>query len=117
MAVEVIAQPRAAFDRWLAQQARPATSSTSRGAQVFQRESCSGCHAIRGTDAHGDAGPDLTHFASRSTIAALTVTNTPAHARGWIEHPQEVKPGNEMPDLELPDADWDALAAYLETLR
>jgi cytochrome c oxidase subunit 2 len=117
MAVEVIAQPRAAFDRWLAQQARPATSSTSRGAQVFQRESCSGCHAIRGTDAHGDAGPDLTHFASRSTIAALTVTNTPAHAREWIEHPQEVKPGNEMPDLELPDADWDALAAYLETLR
>jgi cytochrome c oxidase subunit 2 len=117
MAVEVVAQPRAAFDRWLARERTPAAGQgNARGAQLFQ-QSCSGCHAIRGTSAQGDVGPDLTHFASRSTIAALTLSNTRAHVREWIEHPQEVKPGNLMPDLRLSDADWDALTAYLETLR
>jgi cytochrome c oxidase subunit II len=117
MAVEVVAQPRAQFDAWLAAQRRPASAGASRGARIFQQQACSGCHAIRGTPAHGDVGPDLTHFASRSTIAALTEPNTRANVRYWIEHPQEVKPGSKMPDLELSDADWNALTAYLETLR
>ncbi len=117
MAVEVIAQPRAAFDAWLAAQKKPASPSRSRGAQLFQQQACSGCHTIRGTSAHGDVGPDLTHFASRSTIAALTEPNTPENVRYWIEHPQEVKPGNKMPDLQLTNANWDALTSYLETLR
>ncbi len=117
MAVEVVAQPPAAFRRWLAHQEQPARPSASVGARIFQHEACSGCHTIAGTAAHGDVGPDLTHFASRSTIAALTLPNTPANVREWIEHPQEVKPGNEMPDLHLSDADFSALTAYLETLR
>jgi cytochrome c oxidase subunit 2 len=117
MAVEVIAQPRAAFTAWLAAQAKPAVPTRSRGAVLFQQQACSGCHTIAGTPAHGNVGPDLTHFASRSTIAALTEPNTPANVRNWIQHPQQVKPGNKMPDLELPNADWDALAAYMETLR
>lgn len=117
MAVEVVAQPRAQFERWLAAQEKPAAPSGSAGARLFQQEACSGCHTIRGTPAHGDVGPDLTHLASRSTIAALTEPNTPANLRYWIEHPQQVKPGNKMPDLQLPDSAWNALAAYLETLR
>jgi cytochrome c oxidase subunit 2 len=84
---------------------------------LFQREACSGCHTIRGTSANGDVGPDLTHFATRSTIAALTVPNNRADVRQWIEHPQELKPGNKMPDLELSNADFAALASYVETLR
>jgi cytochrome c oxidase subunit 2 len=117
MAVEVVAQPRTQFDAWLAAQEKPAAASGSRGAQIFRQQACSGCHTIRGTSAHGSVGPDLTHFASRSTIAALTEPNTPANVRSWIEFPQRVKPGNQMPDLALPKADWNALAAYLETLR
>jgi cytochrome c oxidase subunit 2 len=117
MAIEVIAQPRSAFDRWLAGQERPARSSSGQGAQLFARVGCGSCHAIRGTDAHGDVGPDLTHVSSRTTIAALTLTNTRAHLRDWIEHPQEIKPGNKMPDLPLPDAQWNALTEYLEGLR
>jgi cytochrome c oxidase subunit 2 len=117
MAVEVIAQRRAAFAAWLAAQEKAAASSTSAGAHVFQTQACSGCHTIRGTPARGDVGPDLTHLESRSTIAALTEPNTPANLRHWIEYPQEVKPGSKMPDLDLPDADWNALAAYLETLH
>jgi cytochrome c oxidase subunit 2 len=117
MAVEVIAQTRAAYDAWLAHQEQPAAASSLPGAQIFQQQACSGCHQIRGTPAHGDVGPDLTHFASRSTIAALTVPNTPANLLQWIEHPQQVKPGNLMPDLALPSVDWTALERYLETLR
>jgi cytochrome c oxidase subunit II len=117
MAVEVVAQTRGDYEAWLHHQEQPAKASSSRGAQLFQQQACSGCHQIRGTPAHGDVGPDLTHFASRSTIAALTIPNTPANVRYWIQHPQEVKPGNKMPDLQLSNADWNALAAYLETLR
>ena len=117
MAVEVIAQPRSAYDAWLRAQEKPAKPSSLPGAKLFQQQACSGCHTIRGTPAHGDVGPDLTHFASRSTIASLTIPDTPAEVRTWIAHPQQVKPGNLMPDLELSNADWNELARYLETLR
>ncbi len=117
MAVEVVAQPRAAFTAWLAAQEKPAAPSALPGARVFRQQACSGCHTIRGTPAHGTVGPDLTHLESRSTIAALTEQNTPSNLREWIEHPQEVKPGSKMPDLLLPAADWRELATYLETLR
>jgi cytochrome c oxidase subunit 2 len=112
MAVEVIAEPKAVFEAWLARNARPATRSNALFAQ-----NCSGCHEIRGTTAHADVGPDLTHFASRRTIAAVTLPNTPQNLREWLRDPQHVKPGNRMPNLELSDADWTALQRYLESLR
>jgi cytochrome c oxidase subunit 2 len=112
MAVEVVAEPKAAFDAWLARNAQPA----ARGNELFARN-CSGCHEIRGTTAHADVGPDLTHFASRRTIAAVTLPNTPQNLREWLRNPQHVKPGNRMPNLELSDADWSALQRYLESLR
>jgi cytochrome c oxidase subunit 2 len=112
MAVEVVAQPKAAFDAWLARNARPA----AHGNALFA-ENCSGCHEIRGTTAHATVGPDLTHFASRRTIAAVTMPNTPENLRDWLRDPQHAKPGNLMPKLELGDTDWDALQRYLESLR
>jgi cytochrome c oxidase subunit 2 len=114
MAVLVIAQPRAAFDRWLAANAEDATAPPP---AAFARGSCDDCHAIRGTDAHGDVGPDLTHVASRTTLAAATIPNTPAELERWIRDPQHVKPGAIMPNLHLSDADWRALTTYLGTLR
>jgi cytochrome c oxidase subunit 2 len=112
MSVEVVAEPKAAFDAWLARNARPA----ARGSTVFA-ENCSGCHQVRGTSAHADVGPDLTHFASRRTIAALTLPNTPGNLREWLRDPQHVKPGNRMPNLELSESDWIALQRYVESLR
>jgi cytochrome c oxidase subunit 2 len=114
MAVLVIAQPRAAFDRWLAAEARDATRQPP---DAFARGSCADCHAVRGSSAHGDVGPDLTHVASRTTLAALTIPNTPENLARWIREPQHVKPGAKMPDLHLSDADWRALTTYLRTLR
>src|SRR6185437_6333661 len=111
MAVLVVAQPRAAFERWLAHEEQPAT--TARGAQLFARNACADCHEIRGTDAHGAVGPDLTHVASRLTLAAGVLENTPQNLSKWLRDPQHVKPGNRMPDLHLDAAAWRALEAYL----
>jgi cytochrome c oxidase subunit II len=62
-------------------------------------------------------GPDLTHLASRRTLAAGTMPNNAGTLAGWIEGAQELKPGNQMPDQNLPAAQVADLVAYLETLR
>jgi cytochrome c oxidase subunit II len=117
MAVVVIAQPRAAYDRWLAQNAKPAPSSAAHGRRLFFSQACADCHQIRGTDAHGRVGPDLTHVAGRATLAAGEIPNTPSRLLDWLKDPQHVKPGNKMPNLAMSDADWRSLRDYLETLR
>jgi cytochrome c oxidase subunit 2 len=117
----VIAQPAAEFERWAVQQARPVTEPAgeeeARGRQVFERESCAGCHTMKGTSATGRVGPDLTHFGSRRTIGAATVDNTPANLTQWISDSQTIKPGNLMPPLYLSGPDLKALIAYLESQR
>jgi cytochrome c oxidase subunit 2 len=72
---------------------------------------------IRGTSAAGHIGPDLTHVGSRSTLAALAIPNKPAQLLEWIRDPQRIKPGNRMPALGLTDAQYRAIAAYLEGLK
>ena len=75
------------------------------------------CHTIAGTPAGSRVGPDLTHLASRRTIAAGTLANTRGNLAGWIADPQAFKPGVKMPSNALSSADLQALLAYLETLR
>ena len=116
MAMVVFADPPARFRAWLAREQRPAAATTGAGARVFQ-SACSSCHAIRGTGAAGFVGPDLTHFASRTSIAAYTIPNTRERLAQWIAHPQQVKPGNQMPDLQLSDRQVNELVAYLEELK
>jgi cytochrome c oxidase subunit II len=84
---------------------------------VFAQRSCAMCHTIRGTTAGARLGPDLTHFATRSTIAAGTMPNTPVDLARWITDPQHLKPGARMPATGLSTADMQALVAYLEILR
>ena len=62
-------------------------------------------------------GPDLTHFASRMTIAAGTLPNTRGNLAGWIVDSQSIKPGNKMPPNPINSDDLNALLAYLETLK
>jgi len=121
MAVLVIAEPRARFRAWLANQEKPArppaTGEERLGLRLFQTQACAGCHTIRGTTARGTIGPDLTHLASRGTLAALTLPNTPAALRSWITDPDHAKPGVKMPALPLTGSQLDALTAYLGSLR
>jgi cytochrome c oxidase subunit 2 len=116
MEMIVIAQPRAQFDAWLHTMAAPAQAATGPGAQVFM-SACASCHQIRGTDARGQVGPDLTHVAGRTTLAAGTIPNDRTHLAEWLRDPQHVKPGNKMPQIRLSDADRAALVAYLERLK
>jgi cytochrome c oxidase subunit 2 len=113
MGFYVFAEPRAQFERWLAREAKPASRAPS---ALFDAK-CSSCHAIRGTSATSRVGPDLTHVGSRASLAALAIPNTPEHMRQWLAETQHVKPGAQMPDLNLTAAQVAQLTRYLESLK
>ena len=121
MAFVVIAEPPDDFERWIQAQRKTANQPQSpveqRGLQLVQQRACVMCHTIRGTAAGGRIAPDLTHFATRSTIAAGTLPRTREHLHQWITNPQAIKPGSRMPTLSLAPQDRDAIVAYLEQLR
>ena len=121
MALVVVAEPPADFERWLTGNRAPApapvTPEQQRGKDVFERGPCAMCHNITGTLAGGRTAPDLTHIASRSTIGAGSVPNTRGYLAGWIADPQHIKPGNRMPSVGLNDEELQAVLAYLETLK
>jgi cytochrome c oxidase subunit II len=118
MRIAVVAEPLASFRKWLANMAMPAsapaTAQQRAGASLFTARGCGGCHQLRGTDATGTVGPDLTHLAARSTVAALTIPNDARALAAWIKDPQAIKPGNHMPSLGLSDAEVSALVDFLE---
>ena len=118
MALEVVAMEPAAFEAWMAAQTARAPLSFSRGAAVFEGAGCGACHAVRGTTANGNVGPDLTHFASRRTLGAGILPNDSATLRRWITDADALKPGVRMPEYtSLPPEDREELALYLESLR
>jgi cytochrome c oxidase subunit 2 len=121
MAMYVFAQPPAQYQAWLAEMASPARGETlaraQAGQQLFMSRQCSSCHRIAGTQAQGTVGPDLTHLATRSTLAAGTIPNTPAQLAAWISNPQAIKPGDRMPDLGLSRTEVNELVAFLDGLR
>jgi cytochrome c oxidase subunit 2 len=121
MAVAVVAEPPAQFRAWLANMAKTAPAAAGgaveRGRTVFLSGPCASCHRIRGTLARGDVGPDLTHLATRATLAALTVPNRSDYLGGWIRDPQALKPGANMPAVPLTSRQLHDLVAFLESLH
>jgi cytochrome c oxidase subunit 2 len=124
MRLRVTTDSEGAFRAWIAAQqqpaAAPATDTAAAGAALFKRLTCVNCHAIRGTPRGPDTlpvGPDLTHLASRPTLAAERLTNSPENLRLWLAHPDVVKPASHMPNLHLASQELDRLVAYLETLK
>ena len=124
MAFLVIAEPPDQFAKWIHHQRQPSPPSDAsaggdvrRGHDVFMRGPCVTCHTIRGTDAGARVGPELTHVASRKTLAAGTVPNTREQLARWVVDAQSIKPGTRMPTIPLADADGRALVAYLSSLQ
>jgi len=101
----------------LASATPPSDSSAVHGHDVFVQRSCIMCHTIAGTPAGSSVGPDLTHIATRPSIAAATLPNTRQNLARWILNPQLIKPGVKMPASPLSSADLNALLDYLETLK
>lgn len=121
MKMRLIAHEPAEFERWLAHEAGPAVESADSavlaGKQLVTAGTCAGCHTIQGTTAQfGRTGPDLTHIASRSTIAGGILDNNAANLHAWIDNPPLVKPGSLMPDLGHTPQEIDYIVAYLQTL-
>jgi len=121
MSLLVIAESPEKFNAWIEDQrkpgAAPATPEQMRGQQVFLNGPCVLCHTIGGTQALATVGPDLTHLASRHTIAAGTLINTRGNLAGWITDAQRIKPGNRMPPVNVPSEDLQPLLTYLESLQ
>ncbi|HEY6452815.1 MAG TPA: cytochrome c oxidase subunit II [Steroidobacteraceae bacterium] len=120
MALEVVAEPEADFERWRAQQLQPAPApqspAQSRGLELVQYR-CGLCHRIGGTQAGAISAPDLTHVMGRRMLAAGTLLNNPGNLSGWIEDPQQIKPGSLMPRQYLSAQQLADVRAYLELLK
>ena len=153
MLFRTIALPEAEYQEWVAQQKMDTVGDdgmplhipagmdadlVKTGAQLF-RTNCATCHMLDSAMMNMGA-PNLSHFASRSSIAAGWFENDWEDGEGnaelfhWIKAPDEVKPGNfmwkgflstdgttvQMPGLDqvsLSDEDVHALVAYLSTLK
>ena len=120
MAMYVVADLPRDYLAWEQGQLReaqvPAAGPGARGENVFLAR-CAACHTVRGTEAGGTLGPDLTHLMSRKTIGAGLLPNTRGDLTAWVANAQALKPGARMPTLELNPEELSAVVAYLETLQ
>jgi cytochrome c oxidase subunit 2 len=121
------------FDAWVAAQKADAVESLSAEAELGREifltatSQCIACHTVRGTTAGGVVGPDLTHVASRATVAAGVLDNDFDSLVTWIANPARQKPGIDpsrdparfMPAFEdkLTEEQIEAIAAYLLELE
>lgn len=121
MALVVKVESKDDFLRWVAQQRRPAFAPATplelAGYRYVTTHECSSCHTISGTPANGQVGPDLTHLASRRTIAAGALPMNSGNLYGWVADPQSQKPGNKMPTIGLAPDELHAVVAYLQRLK
>jgi cytochrome c oxidase subunit 2 len=119
MLLRVYVDTPAQFAAWVKDQQQPGIQDpqVAAGRQVFETHACTNCHAIAGTAATGRFGPDLTHLASRDTIASGSVPNTPENLHEWIKDPDHFKEGALMPAMQLNDSEIDQLVAYLDSLH
>jgi cytochrome c oxidase subunit 2 len=121
MRILVVAQSEQEFGAWehqtLERAPVPSADDAARGAKLFTQMTCVKCHAIAGNGEGGQAGPDLTHIQSRSTLGAGVMQNTPSELARWLKDPQDVKPASHMPNVQLSDAQIADFVAYFETLQ
>lgn len=119
MLLRAVVQTEDEFRDWVETQKEEAKqdSEARRGRDVFLSNSCVSCHTVRGTRAAGTFGPDLTHLASRDTLASAMVPNDTQWLTKWVKDPQTVKPGCWMPAFKLDAEDEKELVRYLESLK
>jgi len=121
MNLVVVVEPYPEFIKWWEHQLQPApaprTPLALAGYSYVTTGPCSSCHNIGGTPASGQIAPDLTHLASRKSLAAGSMPMSKGNLYGWVGDPQSLKPGNKMPTIGLEPDQLHAVVAYLETLK
>jgi cytochrome c oxidase subunit 2 len=114
MRIMVIADSPGDFAAWTKEQSdippKPVTPDEQLGAKIYRENICTNCH-LR------SVGPDLTHIATRRTLGAGALVNTPENLAAWLHDPGDFKPGSNMPNFKLSDGDVRALVAFLETQK
>jgi cytochrome c oxidase subunit 2 len=121
MALVVVVESYPDFIKWWDHQLQPAPTPKTplqlAGYNYVTRGPCSSCHNIGGTPASGTVAPDLTHLASRKSLAAGTLPMSEGNLYGWVEDAQSLKPGVRMPTVAMEPDKLHAVVAYLETLK
>lgn len=121
MAFDVTVESTPQFEQWWSRQLASAKtapgSEVAQGQQIVTQGACAMCHAIAGTNAGAQVAPDLTHVASRRSIAAGTMPMSRANLEAWVADPQAHKRGSNMPKIPLSRAQLSAVGAYLSSLK
>jgi cytochrome c oxidase subunit II len=119
MLLRVIVHTTEEFEKWVAEQKQSSAddSQVRSGRAVFLATSCVNCHAIQGTTANGNFGPDLTHLMSRQTLGAGAIANSRENLKTWVRDPQRIKPEVLMPNMQLTDNELNQVVEYLATLK
>ncbi len=119
MSFYTVAMAPADYDAWLAKERMGAEPALARdGEQLFLSSGCTGCHTVRGTQALGKIGPDLTHVGSRMSLGAGILPNTTEGFGKWISQHETVKPENLMPPFDIfSESELQSLSVYLNSLE
>ncbi len=119
MRILVIADPPDRYGAWEQEQLRssqaPVSPAAERGRRLIESLTCVNCHSFTNGPSSLQPGPNLTHVASRRTLGAGVVDNTPENLALWLRSPQTLKPGNLMPNMQLSRDQVIDLTAYLLT--
>jgi cytochrome c oxidase subunit 2 len=115
MAFDVVVMEPQAFAAWLEREAADAPAG---GSEAFIGNGCGACHTVRGIEAKGVIGPDLTHVGGRRSLGAGILPNTRENLIRFITETEAAKPGVRMPSFHaLPPAEVAVIADYLGSLR
>lgn len=121
MALRVVVMSPDDYAQWIEGERQPADAPADDTAKLGQElflSSCIACHAVRGTDARGQLGPDLTHVGNRATLGGEVLPMSKENIARWITDNQSLKPNNLMPEFRTYSAEeLDALASYIAGLR
>lgn len=82
------------------------SAPVSQGRRLFQDQGCYGCHTVGATGT--PIGPDLSHIGAKRNRSYMI---------DWLRDPSSPKPTAHMPRLTLTEAEVQALATYLGSLR
>ena len=98
MLFRAFVKPEQEYRAWVEKQKSPPeepdTELQAMGQKLFTQKGCVSCHRVGQNG--GAIGPNLTHFGSRSSLAAGWRDNNRKNLIEWIRYPERVKPGNLM---------------------
>lgn len=90
------------------------TGNPVSGRTLFISKGCGGCHTNQAAPgANGVAGPNLNNVSLKPTLAGDAIQTSPANMARWITDAPGVKPGTQMPRLELTQQEIQDIVAFL----